>query len=69
MLPTIPVFLHKTVKFRIHTTRILIMVVHGCETLSLTLRRENRLKVYKNRVLRRIFGLRTEEMTGGWGTS
>jgi hypothetical protein len=38
----------------------------GCETWSLTLREEHRLKVFENRVLRRIFGLKRDEVTGGW---
>jgi hypothetical protein len=42
------------------------MVLFGCETLSLTLREEHRLRVFENRVLRRIFGPEREELTGGW---
>jgi hypothetical protein len=42
------------------------VVLYGCETWSLTLREERRLKVYKNMVLRRIFGLKRTEVTGGW---
>ena len=42
------------------------VVLCGCETWSLTLRVERRLKVYENRVLRRIFGLNTDEVTGEW---
>jgi hypothetical protein len=38
----------------------------GCETWSLTLREEHRLRVFKNRVLRRIFGPRRDEVTGEW---
>jgi len=38
----------------------------GCETWSLTLREENRLRVFENRVLRRIFGPKKEEVTGEW---
>jgi hypothetical protein len=41
------------------------MVLYGCETWSLTLREEHRLRVFKNRVLR-IFGLKIDEVTGGW---
>jgi hypothetical protein len=40
--------------------------LYGCETWSLTLREEHRLKVFENRVLRRIFGLKRDEVTGGW---
>jgi hypothetical protein len=42
------------------------MVVYGCETWYLTLREEHRLRVFENRVLRRIFGLNRGEATGGW---
>ena len=38
----------------------------GCETWSLTLREERRLRVFESRVLRRIFGLKREEVTGEW---
>jgi hypothetical protein len=40
--------------------------MYGCETWSLTLREEHRLKVSENRVLRRIFGPKREEVVGGW---
>jgi hypothetical protein len=39
---------------------------HGCETWFLTLREEHRLRVFENRLLRRIFGLKRDEVTGGW---
>jgi hypothetical protein len=42
------------------------MVLYGCETWSLTLREEHRLRVFENRVLRRIFGLKRHEVAGGW---
>jgi len=41
-------------------------VLYGCATWSLTLREERRLRVFENGVLRRIFGLRRDEVTGGW---
>jgi hypothetical protein len=44
------------VKIKIYKTIILPMVLYGCETWSLTLREEHRLRVFENRVLRRIFG-------------
>jgi hypothetical protein len=47
---------------------ILPVVLYGCETLSLTLREEHRLRVFENRVLRRIFGPRRDEVTGDWRT-
>jgi hypothetical protein len=42
------------------------MVLYGCETLSLTLREEHRLRVFENRVLRTICGPKMDEVTGGW---
>ena len=42
------------------------VVLYGCETWSLTLMEEHRLKVYGNRVLRRIFGTKRNEVTGEW---
>jgi hypothetical protein len=42
------------------------MVLYGCETWSLTLREEHRLRVFENRVLRRIFGPKRDEVTGDW---
>jgi hypothetical protein len=54
------------VKIKIYKTIILPVVLYGCETLSLTLREEHRLRVFENRVLRRIFGPKRDEVTGGW---
>jgi hypothetical protein len=45
---------------------MLPVVLYGCETWSLTLRDEHRLRVSENRVLRRIFGSKREEVAGGW---
>jgi hypothetical protein len=42
------------------------VVLYGFETWSLTLREERRLRVFENRVLRRIFGLKMDEVTGEW---
>jgi hypothetical protein len=42
------------------------VLLYGYETLSLTLREEQRMKVFEKRVLRRILGPQGEEMTGGW---
>ena len=42
------------------------VVLYGCETWSLTLREEHRLRVFENRVLRRIFGPRRDGVTGEW---
>jgi hypothetical protein len=40
--------------------------MYGCETWSLTLREEHRLRVFENRVLRRIFGPKRDEVMGEW---
>jgi hypothetical protein len=50
---------------KIYRTRILPVVLYGCETWSLTLRDERRLKVFENRLLRRTFGSKRDEVTGG----
>jgi hypothetical protein len=47
--------LSKNIKIRIYTTVILPVVLDGCETWSLTLREEHRLRVFENRVLRKLF--------------
>jgi hypothetical protein len=57
--------LSKNVKIRIQKTIILPVVLYGCETWSLTLREEHRLRVFENRVLR-IFEPKRDEVTGGW---
>jgi hypothetical protein len=56
--------LSRNVKVKIYKTIILPLVLHGCETWFLTLREENRLRVFENRVLRRIFGPKKDEVTG-----
>jgi hypothetical protein len=56
--------LSKNLKIRIYKTIILPVVLYGCETWSLTLREEPRLRVFENRVLRRIFGPKRDEVTG-----
>jgi hypothetical protein len=56
----------KNLKIRIYKTIILFVVLYGCETCSLTLREEYRLRVFENRVLRKIFGLKGDEVTGEW---
>jgi hypothetical protein len=58
--------LSKYLKIRIYKTIILPDVLYGCETWSLTLREEHRLRVFENRVLRRIFGPKRDELTGAW---
>jgi len=49
-----------------YRTTISSVVSYGCETWSLTLREERRLRVFENRVLRRIFGSKRYEVTGEW---
>jgi hypothetical protein len=49
-----------------YITLILPVVLYGCETWSPTLREELRLRVFENRVLRRIFGPKRDEVTGEW---
>jgi hypothetical protein len=56
-------FLSKSWKTKIHTTTILSVALYGCKT-SLTLREEHSLMVLENRVLRRIFGPKGEEVVG-----
>jgi len=58
--------LSKNIKIKIYRTIILPVVLYGCETWSLTLREERRLRVFENRVLRRIFGPKRDEVTGEW---
>jgi hypothetical protein len=55
----------KNLKIKIYKTVILPVVLYGCETWSLTLREDHRLRVFENRVLRRIFGPKREE-DGSW---
>jgi hypothetical protein len=52
-------------KIIIYKTVIMSVVLYGCETWSLTLREEHRLRVFENRALRGIFGLKRDEVTGG----
>jgi hypothetical protein len=59
-------FLAKNLKIKIYRNIILPLVLYGCETYSLTLREECILRVSDNRVLRRIFGPKRDEVTGKW---
>ena len=54
----------KKLKIKIYRTIVLLVVLYGCETWSLTLREERRLRVFDNRVLRKIFGPKRDEVTG-----
>jgi len=56
----------KTLKIKIYRTIIFLVVFNGCGTWSLTLREERRLRVFENRVLRRIFGSERDEVIGEW---
>jgi hypothetical protein len=56
----------KNVTLRIHKTIILPVVLYGCETWSLAFREGHRLRVFENRLLRRIFDPKTDEVIDGW---
>jgi len=56
----------KNLKIKVYRTIILPFVLYGCETWSLTLREERNLRVFENKMLRRIFGPRRDEVTGEW---
>ena len=56
--------LSKTLKIKIYRTIMLPVVLCGCATWSLTLREERRLRVFENRVVRRVFVLKRAEVTG-----
>jgi len=56
--------LSKKLKIKIYRTIILPVVLYECETWSMTLREERRQRVFENRVLRRVFGPKMDEVTG-----
>jgi len=58
--------LSKHIKIKMYRTVILYVVLYGCETWSLTLTEERRLRVFENRVLGRVFGPKRYEVTGEW---
>jgi len=58
--------LSKNLKIMIYRTIILPVVLYGCETWSLTLKEERRLRVFENRMLRKVFGPKRDEVTGEW---
>jgi len=58
--------LSKNLTIKIYRTIILPVVLYGCETWSLTLSEERRLRVFENRVLRSVFGSKRDEITGEW---
>jgi hypothetical protein len=59
-------WLSKNLKIKIYRIIILPAVLYRCKTWSLTLREERRLRVFENRVLRRIFGSMRDEVKGDW---
>ena len=59
-------FLSTSISIKIYRTLILTVVLYGCKAWSVTLREEHRLKVFENRVLRTIFLLKRDEVTGEW---
>ena len=58
--------LSANIKIKVCRTVILPVVLYGCETWSLTLSEESRLRVFENRALRGIFGSKRDEVTGDW---
>jgi len=56
----------QNLKIKLYRTIILPVVLYGCETWSLTLREERRLRVFEKRVLRIVFGSKRDEVTGEW---
>jgi hypothetical protein len=58
--------LSRNLKVTIYKTIILPLVLYGCETWSVTVREEHRLREFENRIPRRIFGLKRDEVTGDW---
>jgi hypothetical protein len=58
--------LSKNTKIKIYRSVFLPVVLYGCETWLLTLREEHRLRVFENRMLRRIFGSMKNEVIGKW---
>jgi len=58
--------LSKNINIKIYRTIIFPFVLYGCENWSLTLREERRLRVSENRLLRRVFGPKRDEVKGEW---
>ena len=56
----------QNIKIKIYGTVILLVLMYGFETWSVILTEERRLRVFENRVLRRIFGPKRDEVTGEW---
>jgi hypothetical protein len=58
--------LPRGLKVKVYKTIIQLVVLYGCETWSLTLREEHRLRVFENRVLRKMFGPKRDDIMGEW---
>ena len=58
--------LSKNLKIKIYRTIILPIVLYGCETWSLILQEERKLRVFENMALRRIFGPKRDKVMGDW---
>jgi hypothetical protein len=58
--------LSKNTNIKIYRSIILPVVLYGCETWSVTLREEHRLRVFESRVLRGVFGSKRDGVTGEW---
>jgi hypothetical protein len=58
--------LSKNLKIKVYRNIILPVVLHGCETWSLTLKEEHWLRMFENRGLRGMFGAKWDEVTGEW---
>jgi hypothetical protein len=56
----------KNVNYKIYKIIILPVVLYGCETWTMTLRKKRRLRVFENRVLRKIFGPKKDNVTREW---
>jgi len=60
------IVLFKNIKIKIDITTILVFVLCGCKTWSVTRREENRLRMFQNRALRRLFGTKGDDVTVEW---
>ena len=58
--------LSKTTEIKMYRTIFLPLCLNACETWSLTLREERRLRVFENKMLRKIFGPKMNDVTGEW---
>jgi len=58
--------LSKNIKIKVERIKILPVVLYGCETWSLKLREEHRLRMFQNRALKEIFRPKRDEVTGEW---